>query len=260
MAQWIQFGDRGAIGLTDNQHKALGIDSLMFLGKDDPACGSYACVYNSKDPKWIVKITGDEEDATGFAKAKGSEFVARTREIYRLTGLGHPETGRPMYGLVVERVDPIVGKESLFINMVLWSSAGSLNQSGLFDGYEEGKKFTVAPKIRSMIEPQCRRIVKTAMGRGDKRFVSEDSETEACRLLINQTVDAVEDLANRGVQFTDNHAGNWGRRKNGRLVAIDLGLSSPPWGAPNPKIPRLDGNRGRARGEFITKPWPPWRR
>ena len=249
------------IELTDSQYKALGIDSLMLLPDGSPACGAFACAYDTKDADWVVKLTSDDDDADGLQRAKGSEFAVPTKGVFELKGIRDPVYQTPVYGVVVERVTPIVGKESLLINEVLYDGRGTgLTKSGLFSGYKDGQKFVVEQRVRDMIEPKCRSLVQTMRARKDPRFVSEDGETEACRLLINETVDAVEDLANRGVQFIDNHAGNWGRRKNGRLVAIDLGLSSPPWGKQRAQIQRLAGYRHPVRGEFLRKPWPKWRR
>lgn len=256
------------VALTPSQRKTLGIDSLMLLMPDGtPACGKFACAYNTKDPDWVVKLTSDEDDADGLARAKGSEFVVPTKGIYELKGVRDPAYQTPMYGIIAERVNPVVGKESLFINEVLFGTFDEEILKNLFSGYKEGAKFVVEPRVRAMIEPKCRLVVQEAKKYGDSRFVSEDADTEACRLLINEAVDAAEDLANRGVVFTDNHAGNWGRRKNGRLVAIDLGLSSPPWGRQKAAITRLAGYRDPVRGEFLRDPrktakrvWPPWGR
>lgn len=256
------------VELTGSQYKALGIDSLMLMPDGTPACGQFACAYDTKDPNWVVKLTSDEDDADALQRAKGSEFVVPTKGVYELTRLRDPVYQMPMFGIVVERVTPIVGKESLFINEVLWGAGlTGLVKAGLFSGYTEGQKFVVERRVRDSIEPKCRSLVQTMRNRKDPRFVNENVETEACRLLINQTVDAIEDLADRGIQFVDNHAGNWGRRKNGRLVAIDLGLSSPPWRRQKTQIPMLSGFKDPVKGEFLDAPgkgskrvWPPWGR
>jgi len=234
------------IALSKNQCEKLDLKSILFLPNGNEACGTRACVYETSDPGTVVKITEDIEDVRGFALMKGSPKAVGVKDLRKLTAIKTMD-GEPVFAMVVEKADPLASRDQIFINDVLFSE---LNED-LFRGLREGDLFRVKEETRKKIAPKCREIVKKGKSRADSRFSDEDEAVKACELVIGDAVDAIEEFGQSGVLLSDNHAGNWGRRK-GKLVAIDLGMSTPPWAPREAKVKALAGNRG----ESIRRRWP----
>jgi len=223
--------------LTPTQCRELGIDSLMLLPNGSEACGTHACVFNTSDRDWLVKITDDEEDVYGFLKSQGSPHVVGFRGAYKLRGQKTWDK-RPLFAMRVEKVEQVRGNDRAYLTGVLYERL----TSPALKGFKGESRYSVPKNIRDSVIPECDSYV---------RDLGEDpaAHRPRCSAVVNEGLDAIEDLMNRGVAFTDTHAGNWGRRR-GKLVAIDLGLSRPPWSREKLKVPVLSGNRQ----------WPPWRR
>lgn len=234
------------ITLSKNQCEKLDLKSILFLPNGEEACGTRACVYETGNPDVVVKITEDVEDVRGFVQTTGSSKVVGAKDLRVLKAIKTMD-GEPVFAMVVEKAEPLDRRDQIFINDVLFSE---LNQD-LFRGLKESEPFEVKPEVRKKIAPKCREIVKKGKSRADSRFSDEDEAVKACELVVGDAVDAIEEFGQSGVLLSDNHAGNWGRRK-GKLVAIDLGMSTPPWAPREAKVKALAGNRG----ESIRRQWP----
>lgn len=225
--------------LTDSQCQTLGIDSLMLLPDGSEACGTHACVFQSRDPNWLIKITDDAEDIRGLIRAKGSQHAVNTRAAYRLTGK-RASGNRPLFAAVVEKVDQVKGNDRAYLTGVLYERL----VTPALRGFAGDRKYSVPQSVRDAVVPECENFA---------RNLGQDpaAHRSSCRAVVNEALDAIEDFMNRGVAFTDVHAGNWGRRR-GKLVAIDLGMSKPPFAKDRLRVPALAAPPKRV--------WPPWHR
>lgn len=225
--------------LTEGQCGTLGIDSLMLLPDGSEACGTHACVFQSKDPGWLVKITDDDEDIRGLLRAKGSPHAVNTRAVFSLRGR-RTRSKKPLYAAVVEKVEQVRGNDRAYLTGVLYERLVEL----ALGGFTGETKYVVPQGVRDAVVPEC-----DAFARGAGQDPA--AHRSACRAVVNEALDAIEDFMNRGIAFTDAHAGNWGRRR-GKLVAIDLGMSKPPFAKDRLRVPSLAAPP--------TPVWPRWRR
>jgi hypothetical protein len=106
-----------------------------------------------------------------------------------------------------------------------------------------GKKSFSRASYRQTAAAQCKREVqvrpRTAL------------PVDACTSLLDQTIQIHEDLARRGVAFTDAHGGNVGWKQGSAgpmLVALDLGVSGVPL---DPKKVRALRGLSRALGKRL---------
>jgi len=243
--------DHPGVTLTESQCKKLDLKELLRLPDGGIACGTRACVYETSDPNTVVKITEDVEDVRAFDLTRGSKRVIPQKLLRKLKGIKTFDWDDPVYAMVVEKAEPLSGRDQIFINDVL---AFDLT-SNIFRGVKQDEPFEVKKEVRVRVAPKCRFIVGKGKAAADARFADEEESVKACELVVNDAIDAIEEFGKAGVLLSDNHAGNWGRRK-GKLVAIDLGMSTPPWAPREAKVPALAGNRG----ESIRRVWPPWRK
>jgi hypothetical protein len=245
----VKVSKRATVTLTKSQCDALRAVRPIG-GSEDSACGTHACAYETQDPRWLVKFTDDWQDVRGLMAAGNKGLTPDVRGIYRLTGQKRGK--KAVYAIEVERVEPLSKKEELLINEVLFLRLG-LTAFNIADRSDPRSgaplPFKIEPQTRADVPRTCRFIADAAKARGKPGFDDAAASASECADLIRRALDITEALGREGVFLTDNHAGNWGK-KNGRLIAIDLGRSRPQWDTKRVMPPKLDGN-----GQ-----WPPWRR
>ena len=193
--------------------------------------GSTACVYTTPRPDTLVKLTTDPEDPYALAKVKGSKAVPRIDNIFQLRG---PDgKNRDLWAVEVERVQTIPHNDleatflDVFNNAVIWDEA-HLTVKGV------DPKYKVPAKTKALARNRCKEAGQD--GWFPAHLVPQ------CNAVAKEAFAVYEELGKKGVAFADSHPGNWGR-KNGKLVAIDLGLSNT---APE-EFPLLDGLRKRKK-------------
>lgn len=207
-----------------------GLDLLYMLTDrvGDDACGEHACVYATSDPNMVLKVTDDPGDVYGFIAAKGSGLTPPSKTPIELGDSG-------LYAFEVGKVTfPTALDEIIFNNAVNHGIAGAI-----FD-YRRPKterepqplrggkfRFEAPADISDTVEKECKEIVELVKAHRRTDLGTPQEIRERCRYIANSAVGVIEKLGQRGVKFTDVHAGNWGFYK-GRLVSIDLGLSDPP--------------------------------
>ena len=209
--------------LTPGQKKALNLGKVLGFG-------SFACVYeDGNDPDGIIKLTTDRDDADALSELgeRNLRALPKVRGVYQLKS----EAGflRPFWALKVEKVKPL-------------AVASNDSQSvGIFNDYLVSKY--VPGKFPKKIAPSTKRFVKDCMDAERSGYLKDGF---ACATVVKEAIEVYNDLGKNGYTFEDSHSGNWGRAKDGRLVAIDLGFSS---NVPRPKKPilALDGARKRRR-------------
>ena len=226
---WLKIGQRHpnvlrATGkynlcLTPNQTRKLGVASVAPLG-----CGVFACAYPHLDPDKVVKITRDGSDVAGLYLGQGLSRVPKLYGRYKLTSPAHwaamsyddrssvaGTSPGPVYGLVVERVQPMQGAQkrawSKRINRIAWY----LNQ-GIRQWRHARSLATYQPSLST---------VRKALNSCPK----DKKNREACRRLARDMLRAQVELARRGVALTDLHIGNIGIAADGHWKVIDLGFS-----------------------------------
>jgi hypothetical protein len=202
-----------------------------------------------------VKITADQDDVRGFEQLKGSKRIPPTGAARSLKGKTDHK-GRQVYAFPVGRVEMPNLRESVYLDEVL----DRINVK-VFAPVRQGQPYSVPTPVRESVDFLCRRITDMAQAKLPDQFSDTYESNFVCRSTVNEALDTIEEFANKGVYFTDNHSGNWGRHKD-RLVAIDLGLSAPPWDSGPPAVKALamlSPNRVR-RPMKLTPRWPRWRR
>lgn len=214
-------------------------------GSEDSACGSHACAYETEDQNWLVKFTDDWQDVRGFMAAGNEGLTPNVRGIYKLKGQKRGKKG--VYAIGVERVEPLNKKEELLINEVLFLRLG-WNAFDLSDRSDPrtgvSARFRIDPQTRAEVPQTCAFIARAAKMKGKPGFDDEAKSVSECVGLIRSALDVTEKLGQRDVFLTDNHSGNWGKR-NGKLVAIDLGRSRPKWAFSRQMPQTLGGARFR---------------
>lgn len=178
--------------------------------------GSTACVYTTPNPTRLVKLTTDPEDVYALARVTGSPAVPTIDAIHHLRNAeGAP---RDLWAVEVERVQTIPPKTplaehlSVFNDAVVWDDT-HLTVKG------DSKRYRVPQETKNRAKRGCEKNVV---------FRSySPQQVAACEDTVKEAFKVYEELGRRGVAFADSHYGNWGL-KNGKLVAIDLGLSNAP--------------------------------
>lgn len=236
--------------LTPTQCAGLDLLDLLRNSKGEEACGEHACVYTTSKPDTLLKITDDADDVFGFAAAKGLPVV--------------PTTGTPVqlgnesrYAFTVAKVQlPDVRDQIILNNVVNHGIVGAIfdhrrPKDEQYPVLIRGKnyRFNAPDYITDVVESECKDLADRVESLGRKDLGTRPEVIDRCRYIGNTAVNVIEKLGQRGVTFTDTHAGNWGFHK-GRLVAIDLGLSHAPKGR---RLTRL-------QGAMLPLRWsPPWR-
>lgn len=195
--------------------------------------GSNACVYATPDPETIVKITSDSDDAFAFARAAGLKSVPKIHNVFQLRDTDGTDSG--YFAIEVEKVDTFSQSSdeakfvSVFNDVMVAEDVHKLITPG-----QKNPKFKVPTKVKNKVKKTCKEA-------GEMDWFPLD-QVGACTRMVDEAIAVYEDLGKNGIAFSDSHEGNWGRTYNGRLVAIDLGLSN----APPVDLPRLAG-RGEGR-------------
>lgn len=196
---------------SDAKPKALG-------------CGVFACVFQHKDPDKVVKITHDESDVAGLIAAN-------------MEG----------YGLSKAIPAPKVFDKHALGSRAWWTKYKS--PSAYFKPWattprafalELEKLETLPPKEKKLwsrrlgVMKRENDLAKICPKRGDPYCVAD---VEALQDLRN-------DLADRGVDWTDMHGGNIGKTIDGLWKVLDLGASKTHL---DEDLPVLEGARRKRR-------------
>jgi len=196
-------GDRGATCLTPSQW------GVLFGKRKKPrryGCGSYACVYQSREKGKVVKITSDPGDVHTTRKAQGIPHVVT---LYRAFDLGQ-HGGSNRYAMVLERLKPLREDTEYFWHDVLQCFAA----------------------YRHLSDVRCCSMREVKRKRG------------ACKRLAAAVHDTKQQLASRGIIFSDWHGGNIGRDAQGNWKLLDLGFNV---GYVEPPPKALTGSRRLVR-------------
>lgn len=211
-----------ANALTDGQAKRLKLGDL--LGE-----GSFACAYaNREDPDRVIKLTEDYDDAISFANLgdKGLKALPKVYAVNQL--LDANGQVQHFFAIEVERVTPLAARSDDS------QSVGLLND--YLAQFTPGQLPKKVPKAKLFRECDNAKASKWL------------NDADVCRKVVTEAAAAYEELQRNGYSFEDAHAGNWGRNKAGKLVAIDLGYSSS---APRGKeLPKLAGAKMRRRKKY----------
>ena len=180
-------------------------------------CGSFGCVYPSRDPDKVVKITGDRADAVLMAEAQGIPGIATLYHSHRLKGtqgvLG------PYYAMVMEKLRPFPEEAENRWHEVMSCIQGTpTNQNVVEECCEGWANAYLQPKDK----PHC------------PKFAIQMSRTLAA-------------LYKRDIGHGDFHAGNVGQDKHGNWKILDMG-STPTRGEPEP--PMMHGSRLPKRARY----------
>lgn len=211
--------------LTPGQAARLHVGNVL-------GYGSFACVYeNTADPDRVIKLTTDIDDANAMSElgARKIKALPTVHGVHQL--LSNSGKVKKLWAIEVEKVRPLAARSDDE------RSIGILND--YLASFEPG---TLPKKIR----------VKARLFRecADAHSVGQMNSPQTCQRVMEEGIKVYEDLQKAGYAFEDAHAGNWGRTKEGRLVAIDLGYSSSGV-KPKDSIPALAGaNRKRRMKMF----------
>lgn len=188
----------GDVYLTTAQRKKL-------FGKSEPGQvlgrGKYASVYETDDPRRVVKLTHDESDAAALVRAQRTGVVPKLHEAYKLAQPSTSKyngTQRPVYALVLERLTPVPPEHDADVLPAL----GRLRKAII-------AKPTGPIGIRGVTAP------------GPK-----PCETERCVKAAHQLVRAVNRLRAVGIPLTDLNVMNLGYGEDGTMRVLDVGANA----------------------------------
>jgi hypothetical protein len=181
---------RTSVCLTEDQEAVL-------QPRAEIGCGSFACAYERPDGD-VVKITQDATDVASLLVGQSRRDVARVRSAHRIGD-------RKLWGVIMERLRPL----SLRQQRVLHQLRPAMTELGkLYDRSQADGSYRVPETVREHLA----------------REHCGPSEADCARIL-SQVIDAHEWYGRRGIRLTDMHAGNWGRRKDGTLALLDVGMA-----------------------------------
>jgi hypothetical protein len=192
-------------------------------------CGVFACAFEHKNPDRIVKITRDPSDVAGLLRGQGLPQIPKVYASHQLVGRPYWTAPRQRqhswqewpdrpeaYAVVVERLRTFTGVEASIWNKRIQRMR--LYQKGIED--QEAHRQTASGQVREQFT-----IGALATAVCPKRPVSE---AKSCQLRIRELNKMSSDLRDRGIEWSDIHAGNIGIDKRGRWKAIDVGASTTP--------------------------------
>ena len=206
--------------------------------------GTMASVFERQDsPDQVVKFTTDEQDATASREVlrRGGSIkgAVRIQNVVHVLGPAFRDKGhdRFLYGIVAERVAPLSELEQAYVT--------GLSHVATDDAFERephlSSSWSIPKEDREVVAGLCR---SSAIGYRKWAPPLNRWDGADCTRVNNEVFDAVEHLAHAGIALTDAHGGNFGRRKSGELVALDLGFSGDE---DTHDIPELAGvRRGRS--------------
>lgn len=155
-------------------------------------CGSFACVYESRNPGRVIKLTTDPGDVHTTMHAQGLPGVVT---LYRATAV---DTGNraKRWAMELERLRPVKRKNYKRFNQALGCAADTTGP----DTHPLDVTAACCPRTKGRTLESCRRLVR----------------------FVHRTTGA---LRRRGLEFTDWHVGNVGKDAQGRWRLIDLGYN-----------------------------------
>ncbi len=215
-----------ALKLSQNQCENLGIEP----GTEPIGCGLFGCAYpKAGDKSRVIKVTRDSEDVAAVLKADKTGLIPKVFALQKLKLKDAPKPspkkireyqaartakGRPtkdftsflmrekkpaVFVLEVERVKPLTKEQKTFIAV---------------NDYVDALKLPRAKFIKS-----SDKICKI-------EFTGQ--KVKKCKDFAKRIYTVKKGLLDVGVPWTDAHPNNWGITKDGRLVALDIGLTSLP--------------------------------
>jgi hypothetical protein len=215
-------------------------------------CGTFACVYEHADPDKVVKITRDASDVAGLIKGQGLQ-VPKLYDAHKLSSpaewvqprkprLVTGTDGKPLqqtwpekpeaHALVLERLKPLTGREKR-----LWNER--LAHMRRFLSIEADAAAVTTPAQPGGVPGRP----TTTIGEMVKAVCPHaGAEAFKCEVRLRELNKISADLAMRGIDWADIHAGNIGVAANGRWKALDLGATSTKLDA---ELPELAGTRRR---------------
>ena len=217
-------------------------------------CGVFACVFQHGDSDKIVKITRDPSDVAGLMRGQGAQ-VPKLHAVHKLaSGVywmnprrrteryqewpDHPEA----YAMVLEKLRVLTGNEKS-----LWQKR--IGRMGAFQREmkrkQEAAAATPVPTLPGTPEAKLKPVYQPPTLRDLAKAVCPKSpvaEAASCAVRIRELDKIAVDLAARGVDWRDIHAGNIGFDRRGRMKALDVGASTTPL---DTEPPELAGRRRR---------------
>jgi hypothetical protein len=215
------------------------------------ACGVFACVFQHSDPDKVVKVTRDSSDVAGIMKGQGAQ-VPKLYDVHRLASGARwlhprPKTERyqswpdepEAYAMVLEKLRTLTGDEK-----ARWQRR--IRRMQHFILAERQKRERMAEREATTPDkpgaeprpayqpPTLRDLAKAVCPR------RPEAEAKSCELQIRELDKVSVDLAKRGIDWSDVHAGNIGFDKHGRLKALDVGASTTPL---DTELPELAGRK-----------------
>jgi hypothetical protein len=191
------------IKLTENQCSTLRPGKLL-------GCGRYGCAYVSNAlPGMVVKFTRDDMDAAGLLKLKNHPDVVPVDSVFHLKS----RLKDPVFAAIVKRADPLTEEEQFLIDTVFRPAAGRALYAEISRSQGRPAIFPMSGGIQN-IKKLC-------------KILSEKSaqvNRKKCLSVSLRAAKIVQDLAKKGLRFSDSHSGNFGK-VNGKIVATDLGLT-----------------------------------
>jgi hypothetical protein len=237
------------IELTKNQCENIGIaPGTAALG-----CGLFGCAYpKAKDPSRVIKITRDPSDVAALLKVKGKGLTPHVYDVKELklkkTLTPSKEKLKALFAKEREELNdpglktpgsdwrflaPMDKKHRAFVLDVEKVYPLSNEQADFLDAQEQFMHFINMKKCGDKDLKKCpfvpvRMPGTLANAKAVCSFVYKGAKATRCRKFVTRGIVLKEKLLKNGVAWRDSHAGNWGVTKNGKLVALDIGLASVP--------------------------------
>ncbi len=230
------------IELSKNQCDKLPIEpETKPLG-----CGFFGCAYEKTGSSdRVIKITRDREDVAAMLKVKGKGLTPKLYSVSELR-LKKPlkpnpagikewqESGKRKriqlapnvdwalkrggkqraFVLDVERVNPLTPQQRQFIPLV-----NDLQYFAIDRRCPPGKKC----KPRQIVFPGAEANAGALC-----QLVYKGSTAKQCSKFVAEGIRIKKGLVENGIIWHDAHANNWGVTKSGKIVALDIGLTSLP--------------------------------
>jgi hypothetical protein len=207
------------LALTANQCKVLKPIGVP-LG-----CGVYGCAYDQSETGKVVKFTKDPEDVAALEAMSKTGDSVPFYSSYQLRGLKTARGGeakKPVYAVIVDKVEPLDYEDAFYIDQVF----GAVARSNAVVGLQAQKKSKSSSRNQAPSVLLALPGAKLNLSAGCKYFVDRTQGTnlKRCLKVTNRVLDITRTAAKKGLWFTDSHSGNFGYLK-GKIVVSDLGLT-----------------------------------
>lgn len=160
-------------------------------------CGSYACVYQSRNKGKVIKLTTDPGDVYTTMKAQGLPGVVTLFRALEILDAA-PDGGTRRWAMELERLQPVDGRGAIGVGDALSCAV---------------ERRTAEPRVC------CRRQMLY------QRIHSRLAPLRSCLNLVRAMRETRTGLQSRGLEFFDWHAGNIGRNSKGQWKLLDLGYN-----------------------------------